>query len=379
MDLDSFKLSLETFDFGALTKVCEEIVPFISDIEFNFLKDIYRLGNLFLEVSENYFDLIHKNWKVKPMPICADKLALSFFEWVSPDLAYRVQNMIWNEDYENLVLKIGGEMSRFSQDKNKIVIDSLNGTFHDVFSFIHEFVHKLELPYNQFSYVSDFMVESSTITFEFLFRYFVSIFYPQYVKQVDRCVMNRFCDIDGSAMAVLVYYSMIDIYKKYGKINADVVFDYVNSLPDSLLKLNLVYYLEDGFSLIVDEKDETLKEMGYLIGFFNGCDWYCRVKQDIQEKEKVLTFMHVMGLSDFEAAQVLKVFRNLDLPMVGQVKGNLIRGKKIPSGDGLELLNPFVVVDDCFIKLEEDKMERMAQNCDQLLNEVSQSLVKKYK
>ena len=110
----------------------------------------------------------------------------------------------------------GKDLSEVRSD-GKVII-SYQNNINDIYSITHEIIHKFSQPKHQNSIIKSYLGETSTIATEFLMEDYLLNNTSYSKEEIIRRKQNRLVDTYFDASAVLFEYTLLELYKKDGKI-----------------------------------------------------------------------------------------------------------------------------------------------------------------
>lgn len=154
---------------------------------------------------------------------------------------------------------------------NGIMTINYENNINDVFTIVHELVHKIYLENKNLSLYNDYdylFFECPAMIIEFmLYDYLIKN--NIYIKEANEYIHNRISSIRNYANNILFRLMLIEIIKKYDMINSNLIDQEIENLEDSELKEDF-YELKESYYLdiIQNRKFDIFTPFQYEMGLY---------------------------------------------------------------------------------------------------------------
>ncbi len=329
-------------------------------------------------IIENTDELTEKKFIKKVDINRSIELATEFFNEINPKYAERFLNILREK-------KKYGKRERYSVnfyksdiqeslvDINGLVNININETIEDVFTIVHEMTHKLKMPYNQLSSISDYFEETASITIEFLLRDFLIEKNEFDYEEIMKYENNRFLDTLEGAGSIIFENILLNLYCENGNyINKKMIVNYLKQMDkDSkigrLILKNQKYYLRN---IIEANKLQFYMVRLYIIGTLLACDLYDKIKTDKKNIKSLFALIDKLGISSFEFESDLEMLQKLDIPIINP---NAKPRFKLYRSYNKKRVGKLY---DKFLDITEDDIERLTINYQKELNNLMNTNLK---
>lgn len=255
------------------------IKSFLDDNNLSiYLDNLDEVVKLCYIVFNNYHDTDILTYKYDVNIYSSKKIAMKFFEsfgfeYKKEYLDYLTEKDIYDGKMEDTVVftkipkKCNYKFRRSGVDEEGRVYIDYNETLEDVFNIVHEFSHKFSFTKNCNSSLKKFFGEVPSILSELLLEKILiekTVFYRDEILKFKE---NRLNSVYEDSIYVIVEHILIKLYLEHGKIDQEILLNYLNSL-DSNSKLyqdlmnNGVFYLNQ----IVKGGIDFYERQRYVIG-----------------------------------------------------------------------------------------------------------------
>ena len=281
------------------------------------------------EIFEDFSDRMKFNDSIN--------LTYEFFNSISKEYGYRFLNIL-NNDYiiTNNSKKMIARFNVMSEDSHEedrygyvysdgSIIFNLNGTVGDVYNIMHEFTHKLIVPtfrdkdgdLNGSVYLLEyFFGEISTILNELLLDDYIINRYGNIIDSTVN-INNRFVYTFVNSASLLLEFDLLDLYKKSGKIDKEILIKFFESLDKNDIIYNAYEECLDGVVDVMSSgcRDDFLEEQLYIIGISVASYFHNEIKNNPDKIKDIIIFNSILGHSDYELNKDMRRLSNMNIPI----------------------------------------------------------------
>lgn len=370
---------IKSIDFEKLNDILKHYMS--KDYSLYFSEKAKKLAEGLLEETIG-FSYVEQEYSYYVSPQRAIDLVCSFFLSINPEYAMRFQNVL-NERYEGKSRSsshsIHFELSPQKKDlkKSKVYRDGfanivLLGGVADIFSTMHESVHKIGSATGYISFLESLLCEVPTISLELeLFDYLSGVCKneEQFIVDSKNYIKWRFNSCRLAACRVFMECELLTLFKNNGHIDEVVLEDYFDSIDkNSRVRSYLEKYILPHIRIMIKyEKMYYPQNIRYVIGILWACDHRVRIEYDCSELGKVFRLDHLLGKTNDSIASDMREINDLGLSIFDHT---------VSCSNG-QLRD--IVSSDNFIELSDEVLSRLRENYRKVIAEFfdRQSVAKK--
>lgn len=209
----------------------------------------------------------------------------------------------------------GKDLSEVRSD-GKVII-SYQNNINDIYSIAHEIIHKFSQPKHQNSIIKSYLGETSTIATEFLMENYLLNNTSYSKEEIIKRKQNRLVDTYFDASAVLFEYTLLELYKKDGKITKESLLNYLNNLSKNSKEYEIFSIKgEEYLNEVVNKGNLQFPiRQRYVIGTALACDFLKKDTNDVAKKEELSYLIGILGHSNFTIKDDINILKKLDIPI----------------------------------------------------------------
>ena len=272
-----------------------------------FMKEISKYGTIGINYSQEevtpteYIDVI-KSFEI----------ARNFLKTLDPELLNIFDNLV--KDKERFFIHINKDESS-SACFNGIVILNLKNTINDVYSIIHEFIHKLYLPINTKinSKETSILSELPSLYTELLLNDYIIANYPEYKSDCLKRMNDRFNNITTVATMSYFHILILELIIENKELNPDTLMEKVLGIEDEKIKNKIMkkfesFYVEQTYQSGID----FMMTFSYVFGIISSAYIKNNSKNDVETLRKILILSRDIHHKD----DLGKLLKNIDLKIL---------------------------------------------------------------
>ena len=136
-------------------------------------------------------------------------------------------------------------------------------------------------------------------------------------EETIRRKQNRLVDTYFDASAVLFEYTLLELYKKDGKITRESLLNYLNNLSKNSKEYEIFSIKgEEYLNEIVNKGNLQFPiRQRYVIGTALACDFLKKDTNDVAKKEELSYLIGILGHSNFTIKDDINILKKLDIPI----------------------------------------------------------------
>lgn len=272
------------------------------------LKETSKLAKIIIENTEllpedKYNEYVFENE--------SRQISIDFMNSLSNELGEKFKSNLVKEDV----------FLHFNEDKSSSVDINgetnlyLSNNIKDIYTVVHEIIHKMDRKGNNQTTIKNYLGETSPIIGELLLEDYLEKETDLNKSEIHIRNKKRINDTLEDAKRVFFENIVFELYKEKGKINEKVIVDYIDNLEKPSTEYSLLY--KDGTKYLSDfiwNGPKYNERQRYVIGTLLATDFINN--DNINKVDNLNTLIDVLSHNEEQIENDLNILSNLDIPII---------------------------------------------------------------